>query len=205
MILSKFTQKQTRSLSRAAICFAMAVCLSIPIFSASAQIQIPNIPGVNEAIVNSFSAFKSTHIGWAESNPIQNVVSFTLSSNNREQEVYYSSGYLSYNPSIPIEGPAGFAPAQEGISGVAHRYLNKVEWKDYMICGSDPSDSECYPFNPLMDGDVTVAITKNQMVRLQIAGETIWFTPEYVDGVLYGFANGIYTITFKNKWKHPSR
>ncbi len=207
MILSKFTQKQTRSLSRAAICFAMAVCLSVPIFSASAQIQIPNIPGVNEAIVNSFSAFKHTYIDWAEEDPQARVIKFNLTSINRDGVVHYSSGNLHYDSSI-YDGIAPFGSVQVGLIGDELILTDDTRWYPYEFCnGEAPLHSRApFPFHPDEYMTWRLGITANQKVQItREDGTIIRFTPEYVDGVLYGFLDGLYAISFGKGFIDPDR
>ncbi len=178
MIISRFTQKQTRSLSRVAICFAMVICMSVPIFSASAQ-KIP-YPDLSGEIVNSFSYFKQTHINWAKEKPQSRRVIFVLTTNTvnitstgtRQHQALYAHGLLKFSDMILMGNPLR---ARDGIKGSATLLSNRDQWDETHICGGqswypDANDeSSVYPFYPNPGKEVSVAITTDQSVLAWIS------------------------------------
>ena len=161
--------------------------------------------------MNSFEWFVKTNIDWVKEDPEDRYIGFVLSSNNRDQIVGYAEGALYYDHSIftgSSEGGSGikFGAWTEGLSGDGIHLLNTRTWTESQVCptaGYSCDDDEwfCFgpdnhPFNPENADEIQVTISKKQKVTLKINGYSVSFVPQYEDGVLYGFSDGIYTLSF---------
>lgn len=194
-------KKIVRPFSWLAICMAFVSLISLTTSPASAGIE--NLLVDRDILIqytNTFEYFVATNMDWVKEDPENRLLSFVLSSNKGDQTVGYAEGSLYYQESI-----SGWP---EGLSGEGSQRLNKRVWDEIDVCpdaGYVCEDAVCLreenPFDPDNLDDVLISIFKNQKILLSINNSGVVFTPDYQDGILYGFSNGtLYTLSFSKEF-----